>query len=75
VNTPKEIELAAEPLEESKIRVVGVALGSQGNSQELEKTTPEKGNVIKAPEDEDPKKTMENIARVALKSMTVFAFK
>lgn len=45
-----------------------MSLGTQGNSEELEKMTPEKGNVIEAPEDEDPKKIMESIARVAFKS-------
>ncbi|KAK3733125.1 hypothetical protein QZH41_003235 [Actinostola sp. cb2023] len=71
VNTPQEIELAATPLENAKIRVVSVALGNEGSSQELEKTTPEKGNVIKARDDVDPKKLMEDIARVAFKTTPI----
>ena len=45
-----------------------MALGNQGDSQELEKTTPEKGNVIKSRDDDKPEEIVENIARVAFKS-------
>ena len=48
-------QMKARPLEEKGIRVIPVALGSESDPIELMLATTNKGNLIKAGDNEDPK--------------------
>ena len=66
-----DIAKAAEPLHDTGIKVVPVAVGNEANPSELEATNPERF-VIEAPRDEDPqtlgKQIMEHVVRRKLET-------
>lgn len=66
-----DIAKAAEPLHDTGIKVVPVAVGNEANPSKLEATNPERF-VIEAPRDEDPqtlgKQIMEHVVRRKLES-------
>lgn len=53
-NSPGEIIRAARPLEEDGVKVIPVAIGNEVDMNELEHVTPEKNNVMKGTDKEDP---------------------
>lgn len=60
-STEDEIKKAARPLEDRDIEVIAVAVGDEGDPDELGNTTPDKTNVIETDKDEDPKVVGEKI--------------
>ena len=60
-NSPADIKTIADPLEKNGIRVIPVAVGSDADPEELEKTTTSKKNVIKVPKNEKPNRLGQKI--------------
>lgn len=65
----KEVTENAKGLEDSNIKVVPVAIGSQASLSELEKVTTNKKFIVSVVIDEDPGRLAEEIIRKAVKSM------
>lgn len=68
-NTPAEIKTNAKPLEKSGIRVIPVAVGTDADPTELEKTTSNKENLLEVPKDEKPDRLGQKIMDKILKRM------
>lgn len=55
-STEEDVLKSAMLLEEAGVKVIPVGIGSEVNREELEKTTPLKGNIIEVPTEESPEK-------------------
>lgn len=55
-STEEDVLKSAMSLEEAGVKVIPVGIGSEVNREELEKTTPLKGNIIEVPTKESPEK-------------------
>ena len=64
-STDEEIRRAADLLENSKIRVIPVALGNEADVAELTNATIDERDVIKADRKDDPEKIADEIIEKA----------
>lgn len=55
-STEEDVLKSAMSLEEAGVKVIPVGIGSEVDREELEKTTPLKGNIIEVPTKESPEK-------------------
>ena len=70
----KDIKTSARLLEEEKIRVIPVAIGSEADPNELKSVTPYKGDVMEANKDEEPWRLARDIVIKILTGMATLWF-
>lgn len=70
-SSPENVRKALAPLEEQKVKIVPVAVGSFADTTELEGITSNRGYLIETPRDLDPDITAEEIMAKVLKGMAL----
>ena len=68
-STAGSVKIAAKPLEESGIKVIAVAIGTEADTNELEETTADERNVIDAKKKPNPKELAEKIMQRAIEGL------
>ena len=68
-NSKKDLDKAAEALEEASVTVIAVALGDEANTVELENMTPDSRDFINQPIDVDPENLVQQIMDKVLKGL------